>query len=79
MFPVSFNENHIKEKLEKYILEHNMREKKRDLQMSVKHNTCLEYVLAGRQLKTHPIYKDILVACLEYNSQELNLLYRHLV
>lgn len=47
--------------------------------MTVKHNTCLEYVLAGRQLKTHPIHKDILVACLEYNSPELNLLYHHLV
>lgn len=29
MFPVSFNENNIKEKLEKYFLEHNMRGKKK--------------------------------------------------
>jgi len=47
--------------------------------MSVKYNTCLEYVLAGRQFKMHPIHKDILVGCLEYNSQVLNLLYLHLV
>lgn len=63
---------------EKYFLEHNTR-KDLLLQMSVKYNACLEYVLARRQLKMHPIHKDILVACLEYNSQDLNLLYLHLV
>lgn len=63
---------------EKYFLEHNTR-KDLLLQMSVKYNACLEYVLARRQLEMHPIHKDILVACLEYNSQDLNLLYLHLV